>query len=71
MSWRTPSRSIRIERLQVSICFWPLSLGINFLLISGPTVSYLEGLLDEIYVLFADYVMKVRCAAFFSLEPVL
>lgn len=47
------------------------SLGINFLVISNPTVPYLEGLLDEIYVLFADYVMKVPCHPLFLLESVL
>ncbi|CBK24784.2 uncharacterized protein [Blastocystis hominis] len=49
------------------------SYRINFLVISNPTVPYLEGLLDEIYVLFADYVMKnpfyelempIRCSLF-------
>ena len=52
-----------------SILLW--TVGINFLIISNPTTPYLEGLLDEIYVLFADYVMKVSQSFPFLLEPVL
>ena len=43
-----------------SLPIFHLTVGINFLVISNPTIPYLEVLLDEIYVLFADYVMKVR-----------
>ena len=40
-------------------CFWFLIEGIKFLIVSKPSILSLDTILDEIYTLFADYVMKV------------
>lgn len=41
-----------------------MNLGVNFLVVSKPDYEDCEDLLDEIYLLFANYVMKVGVMAF-------
>lgn len=35
------------------------AVGVKFLIVSKPSILNLDVLLDEIYILYSDYVMKV------------
>ena len=54
-----PFHCIHIERLQVGIESNSSRVGIRFLVTTPPEIKKLDGLLDDIYLIYADYVMKV------------
>ena len=51
---------IHIEHLQVGVGSDFSVVGIRFLITTPPEIKKLDGFLDDVYRIYADYVMKVE-----------